>query len=222
MSTTANSTLVTIMRRTSGTVRSLRRALVRRSTRRRSLLSIAGADISDQFAGRFSAAFDYSIASIARLTRFSPGQCFPRVFDSRRNGSMVDQGPRKDNVGIMQDYKRLRVAKRARSVILATDDFTGTLPREEQFGLSSQMRRAAVSIGLNIVESSRSTTREFIRFLEIARGSGMELEFALLVSEDLGMGASSHRASAAELLDHVQRELSALIKAMRKRLPTRA
>lgn len=135
---------------------------------------------------------------------------------------MVDQGSRKDNVGVMQDYKRLRVAKRARSVILATYDFTRTLPREEQFGLSSQMRRAAVSIGLNIVEGcSRSTTREFIRFLEIARGSGMELEFALVVSEDLGIGASSRRASAAELLDHVQRELSALIKAMRKRLPTR-
>ncbi|MEO5567175.1 MAG: four helix bundle protein [Gemmatimonadaceae bacterium] len=119
----------------------------------------------------------------------------------------------------MQHFEKLRVASQARVVIKATYAFTRSLPREEQFGLSSQMRRAAVSIGLNIAEGcSRSTTREFIRYLEIARGSAMELEFAKLVAEDLDMGSSREMAVMAEELDHAQGELSSLINSLRRRL----
>ena len=119
----------------------------------------------------------------------------------------------------MQHFDKLRVASQARVVIKATYAFTRSLPREEQFGLSSQMRRAAVSIGLNIAEGcSRSTTREFLRYLEIARGSAMELEFAKLVTEDLEMGNARGRAEMAEELDHVQGALTSLITSLRRRL----
>jgi four helix bundle protein len=121
----------------------------------------------------------------------------------------------------MQHYKKLRVAGQARVAIRAIYLFTRTLPRDEQFGLVRQIRRAVVSIGLNIAEgASRQATKEFLRYLEIARGSGLELEFALQVTEDLEMGNPVGRASAAEELDHTQRELSALINSLRRRLAT--
>jgi four helix bundle protein len=119
----------------------------------------------------------------------------------------------------MQDFKRLRATARARAVIKSTYRFTRSLPRDEQFGLVRQMRRAAISIGLNIAEGcSRNTTREFLRFLEIGRGSGTELEFAILITEDLEMGDSSARLALAEELNHTQRTLTALMKALRRRL----
>ncbi|HET9424473.1 MAG TPA: four helix bundle protein [Gemmatimonadaceae bacterium] len=119
----------------------------------------------------------------------------------------------------MQDFKRLRVANHARVVIAAVYDFTRTLPRDERFALSSQMRRAALSVGLNIAEGcSRSTTREFIRYLEIARGSAMELEFALLVTSDLKPGTSSRRDHTGKEVISIMKELSALIPSLRCRL----
>jgi four helix bundle protein len=121
----------------------------------------------------------------------------------------------------MQDFRRLRVAARARVLIRSVYVFTRGLPSSEQIGLSSQMRRAAVSIGLNIVEGcSRSTTKEFIRYLEIARGSALEVKFALLVTEDLGMGKAAVRERVAEEVNHVVRELSALITSLRSRMMT--
>ena len=119
----------------------------------------------------------------------------------------------------MQDFKRLRVAMHARTVCRAIYSFTKSLPRQEQFGLSSQLRRAAISIGLNIAEGcSRATTKEFIRYLDIARGSGMELEFGLMVSEDLELGSSELRQSAMSEVISSQRQLATLIKTLRQRM----
>jgi four helix bundle protein len=118
----------------------------------------------------------------------------------------------------MQPYKNLRVTTQVRRVIKATYDFTKTLPIDERFELSSQMRRAAISIGLNIAEgASRQTTKEFVRYLEISRGSGMELDFAIVVSADLDLGAARERNSLATELEIAQKQLSALITALRQR-----
>jgi four helix bundle protein len=119
----------------------------------------------------------------------------------------------------MQDFRQLRVSTQARAVIRAAYRFTAALPREEQLGLTAQMRRAAISIGLNIAEGcSRSSTREFVRFLEIARGSGMELEFAILVTEDLEFGRAKEREALVDELLQSQRQLSSLISSLRRRL----
>jgi four helix bundle protein len=133
----------------------------------------------------------------------------------------LDGGPGSRFAG-MQPFQRLRVADHARALIVAAYRFTRTLPREEQFALGAQMRRAAISLGLNIAEGcSRSTPKDFVRFLEIARGSGMELEFAALISEDLEYGQPLLRAELQRQLTQVQKELSALIRSLRQRVPAK-
>jgi four helix bundle protein len=122
-------------------------------------------------------------------------------------------------IAAMQDFKRLRVAHHSRSAIRATYAFTKALPKDELFGLSSQLRRASVSIGLNIAEGcSRETTKEFIRYLEIARGSAMEVEFGLIVTEDLSLGRDELRQAALAEAISSQRQISTLIKTLRQRL----
>lgn len=72
---------------------------------------------------------------------------------------------------------------------------TATFPKSEIFGITSQMRRASVSIPSNIAEgASRSSNKEFIYFLEIALGSAFELETQLEISNEIGfLDASQHR-----------------------------
>jgi four helix bundle protein len=91
-----------------------------------------------------------------------------------------------------------------------------SLPKEELFGLTNQMRRAVVSIPVNIAEGSgRQHTKEFIQFLYIARGSLRELETLLLIADDV-----FQMPAAQELLeqcDPVGRMLSGLINALERR-----
>jgi four helix bundle protein len=87
----------------------------------------------------------------------------------------------------MQDYRKLAVWKRSHELTLSIYAATGTFPREESFGLTSQLRRAASSVPANIVEGcGRDTNAEFARFLYIALGSAKELEYHLLLAHDLG------------------------------------
>src|SRR4051812_13833823 len=110
----------------------------------------------------------------------------------------------------MQNYNRLKVSQRVRELIKATYMFTRTLPPDERFGLTAQMRRAALSIGLNIAEGcSRRTTRELLRFLEIAAGSASELEFATVVCADLEFGGTDQRQEFHDLVKLTQRQLLA-------------
>jgi four helix bundle protein len=121
------------------------------------------------------------------------------------------------------NYNNLRVSRRARSVIGLTYSFTRSLPRDEMLGLTAQMRRAALSSGLNIVEGcSRSSTRELIRFLQMSVGSAMELEFALLITHDLGLGSREGRLQLWRSNKILQRETSALIRTLRLRLARRS
>ena len=92
---------------------------------------------------------------------------------------------------------------------------TGKLPKSELFGLSSQMRRAAVSIPSNISEGhSRQSMGDYRRFLRIARGSVAELETQLLLACRLEMVKDQDLRSALDQCDHVSRMLSRLIKSL--------
>src|SRR3954471_10858730 len=118
----------------------------------------------------------------------------------------------------MQNYKRLRVTQRTRKVIRATYLFTKGLPREEVFGLTSQMRRAAVSVGLNIAEGcSRRGSRELIRFLEFSLGSVMELDFAVVICGDLDYATQAARENLEALITITRREFLGLISSGRAR-----
>jgi four helix bundle protein len=92
------------------------------------------------------------------------------------------------------------------------------LPRHELFGLTAQMRRSAVSIPSNIAEGSgRRTTREFIAFLHIARGSLSELRTQLLLASKVSYVTGSEISLAENLSDEVGKLLNAVIRGLRHR-----
>jgi four helix bundle protein len=87
----------------------------------------------------------------------------------------------------MGNYRQLSVWKRAHNVALRIYRATDAFPGHERYGLTAQLRRAAVSVVSNIAEGSgRQGDREHTRFLKIARGSVCEVECQLLLSRDLG------------------------------------
>jgi four helix bundle protein len=95
-------------------------------------------------------------------------------------------------------------------------EITARFPDAERFGLVSQMRRAAVSIPSNIAEgAARGSDGEFIRFLNIARGSLAELQTQVLLARDLGFMPDS--STAESLIDDISRQLNGLIKHVRAR-----
>lgn len=84
-------------------------------------------------------------------------------------------------------YKKLHVWNEAHQLILLIYKFTKAFPREELFGLTSQVRRAVISVVANIVEGqARASKKEFLQFLYIANGSLVEVEYYIELSKDLG------------------------------------
>ena len=87
---------------------------------------------------------------------------------------------------IIQSFKELTVWQRSVELVLEVYKITTDFPPSEQFGMTNQMRRAAVSIPSNIAEGKkRGTIKDFIHFLHIADGSAAELETQVLISEKL-------------------------------------
>ena len=100
-----------------------------------------------------------------------------------------------------------------RLVYEATHDF----PKEETYGLSRQIRRAAVSIPSNLAEgAARNGQKEFLQFLGIVRGSLSELETQLLIAVDLGYLPNEHQAFAS--LERVSRFVTGLYKKLMTRV----
>ena len=85
----------------------------------------------------------------------------------------------------MEDFKNLKVWVKAYELTLNVYNKTRAFPREEMYGLTSQIRRSAASIGANIEGCGRRSDGEMNRFLQIARGSANELEYHLLLARDL-------------------------------------
>lgn len=86
----------------------------------------------------------------------------------------------------MRDFRNLEIWKRSRILVKLVYEVTSDFPKSEHYGLSSQLQRSAVSIASNIAEGcSRSSEREFIRFLEIAQGSAFEMETQLILANDI-------------------------------------
>ena len=83
-------------------------------------------------------------------------------------------------------YKRLKVWQESHELVLKVYKVTKKFPREENFGITSQMRRAVVSVAANIVEGQvRNTNKSFLQFLNIANGSLVEVEYYLELSNEL-------------------------------------
>jgi four helix bundle protein len=86
-------------------------------------------------------------------------------------------------------YQELLVWQRAIQMVVNVYKLTRQFPREEQFGLTSQLRRAAISVASNIAEGhGRASTGEYRQFLGMARGSNFEVQTQLVIARELGFG----------------------------------
>lgn len=111
----------------------------------------------------------------------------------------------------INSYKDLIVWKRSVELAVEIYRLTESFPKREQFGLTAQMRRAAISIASNIAEGrSGSTRKEFRRFLFIAYASGGELETQIYIAKRLREIKELDYQSADQLLDEVMRMLNAI------------
>jgi four helix bundle protein len=112
----------------------------------------------------------------------------------------------------MKDFKGLKVWDKAHELTLKIYSATKTFPREEIFGLTSQLRRACASIPANIAEGcGRSGDAELARFLVIASGSASEVEYHLLLAHDLGYLNDADIRHLDEEVNELKRMLTAFI-----------
>ncbi|MFL6313670.1 MAG: four helix bundle protein [Terriglobales bacterium] len=113
----------------------------------------------------------------------------------------------------MKSFRDLKVWEKAHLLALAAYDATANFPKQEMFGLVSQIRRCASSIPANIAEGcGRRGNGEFHRFLQIAMGSASELEYHLLLSRDLKFLHADLHTSLNSRVEEVKRMLSSLIR----------
>jgi len=116
----------------------------------------------------------------------------------------------------MVDFKDLKVWQKAHLMTLSTYRATAGFPKEEMYGLTSQLRRAAASIGANIAEGcGRRSDGEMCRFLQIARGSAAEAEYHLLLARDLRFLNDKDFAMLTHQADELQRTLTGLMQRVR-------
>jgi four helix bundle protein len=112
----------------------------------------------------------------------------------------------------MQDFKNLEAWKKSHAVTLETYSKTANFLRSELFGVTSQMRRAAVSISANIAEgSSRGGDKEFAQFLRVASASASELEYFSILVADLAYLKRSEAVALGANVIEVRRMLSGLM-----------
>lgn len=114
----------------------------------------------------------------------------------------------------MQSFRDLLVSQKAHAMTLCIYRETSSFPSCELYGLSAQVRRAAVSIGSNIAEGcGRNAGADFARFLQIAMGSASEVEYQLLLAHDLGY-LDNYSELEADITE-VKRVLASLIRKFR-------
>ena len=121
---------------------------------------------------------------------------------------MISEG---EEVKRIQGYRDLIIWQRAMEVVVEVYKYVGKLPKMEVYGLSDQMRRAAVSIPSNIAEGhDRYSTKEYIQYLSIARCSKAELETQLLLCVQLGYLNDEDIRPAMQKLEEIGRMIIAI------------
>ncbi len=117
----------------------------------------------------------------------------------------------------MQRYGDLAVWKRSHQLVLQVYRLTKSLPRSEQFGITSQLQRSAVSVPSNIAEGAkRAGRREYAHFLNVAEASLAETDYLLLLARDLGLAESGAVAGLRQEAEEILRMLSSLRKKVEK------
>jgi four helix bundle protein len=122
---------------------------------------------------------------------------------------------------MLKNYKELQVWQKGYQLCLQIYKITKKFPKEEQYGLISQIRRAAVSVPSNIAEGyGRKTTPDYLRSLYIAYGSNCELETQIMLSRDLNYIFSNDSEKLLNEIREVERMLKALIKSLENKCLT--
>jgi four helix bundle protein len=116
---------------------------------------------------------------------------------------------------MLKNYKDLKVWKKSYELCLEIYRITAKFPKEERYGLTSQIRRSVVSIPSNIAEGyGRKTTRDYIRMLYISYGSVCELETQILLAGDLDLIEKGELGTLKKDIAEIERMLKALIKSL--------
>jgi four helix bundle protein len=117
----------------------------------------------------------------------------------------------------VKNFKELVVWQKAHRMTLDVYSATRGFPKEELYGLTSQIRRSAASVGANIAEGSgRRSNNEICRFLQIARGSASETEYHILLAYDLKLLREEDFRRLSHQADELQRMLTALIQSFHR------
>jgi four helix bundle protein len=120
----------------------------------------------------------------------------------------------------MQDYRKLVVWQRAHRFAVSAYKALSSFPPEEKYALTSQLRRALVSIPTNLVEGrSRHSAPSFASFIDVAGSSAAEVEYLLLLSNQLGYLDEATHAPLAKEIDEIRRMLGALHSQVTARAP---
>jgi len=116
---------------------------------------------------------------------------------------------------MLKNYKELKVWKKSYELCLEVYRITAKFPKEERYGLTSQIRRSVVSIPSNIAEGyGRKTTSDYVRMLYISYGSVCELETQILLAGDLDLIENDELGTIKEDIAEIERMLKALIKSL--------
>jgi len=116
----------------------------------------------------------------------------------------------------MKDFRQLKVWERSHQVALAVYKATKEFPKEERYGLTSQIRRSSMSTPTNIAEGcGLNTDKGLARFLQIAMGSASETEYQLLLAYDLGfLNKEQYDKLNIDVIE-IKRMLASLLKTLR-------
>ena len=116
----------------------------------------------------------------------------------------------------MQDFRKLQVWGRSHDLTLKIYELTSRFPREEIYGLISQIRRACASIPTNIAEGcGRGSSTDFARFLQIAMGSASETEYLILLAHDLKYLNDDQYVALIDTIVSVKKMLASLLRNIR-------
>jgi four helix bundle protein len=118
----------------------------------------------------------------------------------------------------MRDHRKLRAFELADNLVLSVYSITKTFPKDEQFGLTSQIRRAAISIASNIVEGcARQSQADYARFVDMAFGSAREVRYQLSISRRLGYLPSNDADRLEQEADETAKVLGGLLRSLRSK-----